>query len=65
MIEFEKWLENKECEFTCFECYSTGEFCSKLAWEAALKWVANKCRGRRSKGLCDLLDEIDRELSGK
>ena len=60
MKEFDKWWNKYSMEgMWDYEEYA------EAGWEAALEWVANKCRGRRSKGLFDLLDEIDRELSGK
>lgn len=63
MKEFKKWWNKyKTCNFHCFQCHSVAEYCSKESWKAALEWVADHCRGRRSKGLFDLLNEIDQEL---
>ncbi|GAH11129.1 unnamed protein product, partial [marine sediment metagenome] len=59
MKEFEKWLLNTK------HANWTWEEDAKEAWKAALEWVANKCRGRRSEGLENLLEKIDKELLSK
>lgn len=58
MKQFQDWWKNKStCDFTCFECYSTGLFCTNQGWKAALEWIKSRSVHRLIS-----VNEIEEEL---